>query len=432
MNRSCPVRTDHRGAVAPPFALLLAVVLAALAPRADAVSIKPYGTAPTARELYCQMTAINGQFKPAESLYSASGDCVGLDSPIPQGRGVSEFPDTNVAITQYQVSWTAQAGYNPSTQLAWEKIVLAPPPSGQPIPPGRPQGSYEAMMNCSADPWLAGSSASCGAKRMNLPGELGDYGPALRNSNGPVTMPRKPAQLQALNAAHDHYVTTHTFMSTAESASKGSVIATIFAPTVIEPKPGSTHRPQVPMSICVAAAQNAKDTAYDLEIQVRVNFDWRVVTHIPVAAAVAQSRAGYRGWGGLVDGTGPEMTASVGVYRVRATPTAPSRSAPSDWVEFKVEGPTGITILDAARSTVDQPGGASTVMKAAGLAGAAQAPHTKAHAVAVLPAPAPLVPASPLTSQQERSRVAHSAAATTSCAPEAAAAGAQRAPLSRR
>ena len=389
MNRSRPRPAERLAAAPSAFAMMIVVAFATVAPQAGAVTYKPYAAEPTARELFCDMTTIKGQFKDGESLYTAGGSCFGVDSPIHQGRGVSEFPDTNRSITKYQLTWSAHAGYNPQTKLAWEKVVLLPPPAGQPIPPGRPQGSYEAMMNCSADPWLAGSSASCGAKRMTLNGELGDYGPALRDSKGPVTMPRKPALLQALNASHDRYVRTLSATSTTAGSSRHMATAQAFAPMIVEPKPGSTHRPQTAMSIRVAPALNAKDTDYELEIQVQANFDWRSLIRIPVTATVAQSGLGYRGWGAQLAGARPEMTAVAGVYRVRAMANAPRPSAPGEWVEFKVDGQPGFSIQDAAGRPLEKKSGVPAALTTAGLATTTEAPRQQVHGS---PLPAGTVP----------------------------------------
>src|SRR5437867_1231855 len=155
-----------------------------------------------------------------------------------------------------------------------------------------------------------------------------------------------------------------------------------FSPRVLEPAPGSVHRPQTVMAIRVAPGKSAKDTAYELESQVKANFDWRVLTNIPVSAAVAQSSAGYKGWGAHADGTGAQMTAVVGVYRVRAKATAPAPSAPGEWVEFKIDGQPGISIQDAARSPVEKVGGFPAARKAAGVADVTEAPRLNSRSAA--------------------------------------------------
>lgn len=379
MHRPSPKPAERVAGTPSAFATMIVVAFATVTPQAGAVTYKPYAAEPTARELFCDMTAIQGQFKDGESLYTASGSCFGVDSPIRQGRGVSEFPDTNRSITKYQFTWSAHAGYNPQTKLAWEKVVLQAPPAGQPVPPGRPQGAYEAMMNCAADPWLTGSSASCGSKRMNLRSELGDYAPALRDAKGPVTMPRKPALLQALNASHERYVRTRSATSTTAGSSSHMAIAQAFAPTIVEPRAGSTHQPQTALSIRVAPAQNAKDTDYEVEIQVQANFDWRSLIRIPVTAAVVQSGPGYRGWGAQLAGARPEMTAVASVYRVRAMASAPKPSVPGAWVEFKIDGKPGFSMQDAARSPLEKKSGVPAALAAAGLAGTTGAPRQQIH-----------------------------------------------------
>lgn len=162
-----------------------------------------------------------------------------------------------------------------------------------------------------------------------------------------------------------------------------------FTPRVVEPAPGSVHRPQTAMAIRVAAGKTAQDSAYEIEIQVKANFDWRVVTNIPANAAVAQSGLGYRGWGAHADGSGAQMTAIAGAYRLRATATAPKKSAPSAWVEFKIDGQPGATKDDLARTKLDATAGARAAFGLPAKAATNEAPRTQAHGA---PLPAGTVP----------------------------------------
>ena len=333
------------------------------------------------KQVFCDMTAIKGGDTNTESRYSASGMCTELESPqkIDSARdNVSEFPRINESKEIWRAQWTAQGTYNPVTKETWERITMPAPTIDQKTPVGRPYGNYETRMICATDPWLTGISAACTGKTVNATGNLGSAEAALRKLNRPASTPNKAPQLQALQAAHDRYVKTHSFASTTETTGKGRAMAQLFAPTIIEPKAGSTHAPQTPLRIRVAAANNAKDTAYELEIQVQANFDWRVLTSIPTNAAVAQSTLGYQGWGGHVAGTGAQMMAIVGSYRVRARATSPSRSEPGDWVEFKIDGPPGISIQDAARSTGEKVGSAPPALRAlksGAMAGTTEASH---------------------------------------------------------
>ena len=401
-----PAKTARTLRASGPIAIaaLAALMLSVMAPHVHASG--SFGTAGTRETpVFCDMPAIKGAFSSTVSRYEASGVCVQVEaySQSDTKSGRSEFADVNRSKELFRAAWTAQGSYDPQTKETWEKVTMPAPQIDQRTPVGRPYGTYETRMICATDPWLTGISVQCTGKAVSAKGNLGDMEAALRPLNRPVTTPNKQALLQALNANHDRYVRTHTFTSTTES--KGNAHAMIFAPSIVEPKPGSTHRPQTAMSIRVAAAMNARDTNYILEIQQtstpqnlgQANVEWHDLTNIPVTAAVAQSGPGYRGWGAHVDGTGPQMTASLGTYRVRAMATAPSKSAPSDWVDFKIAGTPGITMQDAARSSVDKVGGANAALKAAGSARALEAPRLQAHGAA-LPAglSAAARPASPL------------------------------------
>ena len=370
----------HRsiGTLVPAFAL--AIVLAPESVRAGSFSAADS----LQKQVFCNIARVNGQFSSTESKYTANGNCVGLESPQKgdsEKTNTSEFPRVNESKELFNAAWTAQGSYNPVTKEAWEKVTMPAPTIDQKTPVGRPYGNYETRMICATDPWLTGIGVQCTGKTVKATGNLGDTEAALRALNRPVTTPNKAPLLQALNTAHDRYVSTHAFNSTTAATSKSSAVGMLFAPTVVEPKPNSTHRPQTAMSIRVAPAETAKDTAYELEIQVQANFDWRVLTNIPVSAAVAQSALGYKGWGAHADGTGAQMTAIAGVYRVRAKATAPSRSAPSDWVEFKIDGKPGVSVEDLAKGKIDARSGAKTSAAAAALA--TEAPRLQTHGASV-------------------------------------------------
>lgn len=162
-----------------------------------------------------------------------------------------------------------------------------------------------------------------------------------------------------------------------------------FTPRVVEPAPGSVHRPQTAMAIRVAPGTTVQDSAYEIEIQVKANFDWRVLTHIPVNAAVAQSGLGYRAWGAHAEGSGAQMTAIAGAYRLRATATAPKKSAPSAWVEFQIAGTPGATKDELARSKLGATDGARAAFGLPAKAATTEAPRTQAHGA---PLPAGTVP----------------------------------------
>ena len=317
---------------APRIALAALVALTLVALTSPAHAMPPFGTADSrVRQVFCEISTVSGKFSSKDSQYSASGACVGLESPqkgTESNTNTSEFPRVNESKEIFRATWTSKGSYNALTKEVVEKVTMPAPNIDEKTPVGRPYGNYESRMICATDPWLTGIGVNCTGKTVVATGNLGEAEAALRRLNRPVTTPNKAPLLQALNTSHDRYVKAHDFTSTTATTSRSSVIAQMFAPSMLEPRAGSTHPPQTAMRIRVVPAKEAKDTAYELEIQVKANFDWRVLTTIPVNGQAAQSALGYKGWGGHLAGTGPQMTAVVGEYRIRARATAPRRSEP--------------------------------------------------------------------------------------------------------
>lgn len=386
---------------APRIAAAALLALAAWTLPSPARAMPPFGTAESqVRQVFCDMSAVSGRYSATDAQYTASGVCVGVEAPqkgTEARTNTSEFPRLNESKETFRAGWTAKGSYNPLTKEVIEKVTMPAPNVDEKTPVGRPYGNYESRMICATDPWLTGIGVNCTGKTVVATGNLGEAEAALRRLNRPVTTPNKAPQLQALNASHDRYVKAHDFTSTTATTSKSSVIAQMFAPSVIEPRAASTHPPQTALRIRVAPAKEAKDTAYELEIQVKANFDWRLLTTIPVNGQLAQSALGYKGWGAHLAGTGPQMTAIVGEYRLRARATAPRRSEPGDWVEFKVAGKPGISIEDAARSSgVDKVGSVPAALKpgvAAATTGTrSTTPHGGALSAGTVPVARPLSP----------------------------------------
>lgn len=122
-------------------------------------------------------------------------------------------------------------------------------------------------------------------------------------------------------------------------------------PSIVEPQKGGVYASQTPLRVRVAPGKGASDAAYRIEIQRQKlsstsssswNIEWLDVLTADTTAGVAQSTRGYRDWGGAQSvRAGAEMTASGGLYRIRARATAPQASPPGDWVEFRINGPRG-------------------------------------------------------------------------------------------
>ena len=113
-------------------------------------------------------------------------------------------------------------------------------------------------------------------------------------------------------------------------------------PEILEPRPGSTHPPQTPLKIRVAGPRDVKVQTYLLEIEAReANGNWHLQTTEVVRATDAEGPLGYTGWGWHRPGTGPQMTASLGSYRVRAQATTPAAGEAGAWREFTIAGDPG-------------------------------------------------------------------------------------------
>jgi hypothetical protein len=353
----------------------LVLILGTVAPAANAGSPFSVGESNVAQVL-CDLSAIKGQLTTTESRYTGTGTCIELLSPQKtddKATRTSEFPRVNESTQLFSANWTSQSTYNPVTKETWEKITMPAPATDQKSPVGRPYGNYETRMICATDPWLTGIGVNCTGKTVKATGNLGDAEAMLRMLNRPLTTPSKPAQLQALLAAHDRDARLQTPVTkAAETNSQASTIAIAPKPTIVEPRDGATYPPQTPLRVRIVPAKDAKDTAYRIEIQAKVNFDWRDVITVATTAGVAQSPQGYRGWGGVqAAGARGEMTATTGAYRMRARATAPQAGQPGDWVEFKIDGQPGKQVdpMDQAKRAPPDAGGGAAQSAASLLGG---------------------------------------------------------------
>ncbi len=383
----------------------LLLALATIAPAASANTTPFISPDNRVRQVLCDMSSISGQLTPTESRYTGSGNCIELDSPqktTDKVTNTSEFPRVNESTQLFRANWTSQGTYNPLTKETWEKVTMPAPATDEKSPIGRPYGNYETRMICATDPWLTGIGVNCTGKTVNATGNLGDAEAMLRQLGSPVTTPRKPAQLQALVAAHDRDAKLQTRVSKVETKdNKAAAIAIAPRPTIVEPREGATYPPQTPLRVRIVPAKNAKDTTYRIEIQVQANFDWRDVTTVATPAGLAQSPQGYRGWGGKPGVPVTAMTAIAGTYRMRARGSAPQMGQPGDWVEFRIDGQPGTQVdpMDqvkavpgkagaAVQSAASRLGGQQSTVNALGTAPAV-ALKNKAGAAALNPQPLP-------------------------------------------
>jgi hypothetical protein len=321
-------------------AAAIASVLACLP--LDAGAGSHFTTALSSEQVICAVAAIKGDFAVERSHYVSSGSCAQMWVNYNPDSGESKFAGTSDSRVVFQVAWSAEGGYNPTTKETWETITLPPPRIDERVAPGRPYGVFSSKMVCAMDPWLQARATDCASISVNVSGNLGDAEKVLREMKHPFTVPTKPAQQQALNAAHDRFEQLHVAMLPKATASAAEAVRTITLPEILEPRPGSAYPPQTPLKIRVAAPRDIKVQTYLLEIEARqANGSWQVQTTEVVRATDAEGPFGYTGWGWHRPGTGPQMTASLGSYRVRARATTPVAGEAGAWREFTIAGEPG-------------------------------------------------------------------------------------------
>jgi hypothetical protein len=329
---------------------LAACTLAAAAwgPAFDAVAGSHFTSGPyQTLQVFCDMPSIKGEFSATKSRYVSNGTCVELradqyfqDEETP--KGTSQFDDYSKGKDVFRAEWSAEGGYNPATKETWETITLPPPRVDEKAPPGRPYGQFASKMICSTDPWLEFGGAHCAVTSVAATGNLGDAEKMLRQITRPFTVPRKQAQTQALYDAHELFFKRRAqiFTQTATQAPAAPKLYTL--PEIMEPRAGGTYPPQTPLKIRVRPPSYVKVQTYLLQMEVKQNNgEWKVQTNIPVNAAELEGVLGYKGWGWHQPGTGLQMTATAGTYRVRAQASAPNQSEAGEWHEFIIAGEAG-------------------------------------------------------------------------------------------
>jgi hypothetical protein len=204
-------------------------------------------------------------------------------------------------------------------------------------------------------------------------GNSGKPAIALGRTNAPAPPPLKVSQLpgaagQPPAALNPQLLAPKTSAGAVASASK---------PIIVEPRVGGIYPQQTPLRVRVAPVNDAKDTAYRIEIQVRRNIlIWDDVATVAAPAGMAQSPQGYLGWGGKPGGPVTQMTAMPGVYRMRVRGTTPQLGEPGDWVQFKIDGMPAMQ-ADAMNQPKPAPGKAGDAAQPAtsGLAGQPSMPN---------------------------------------------------------
>jgi hypothetical protein len=299
------------------------------------------------RMVYCDRPDVRGTFLVQESRYVARGTCVLLEAVQPAtdkndiDTNRSQFADYNHSKELFRAEWTAEGGYNPLTKQAWEKIVI-PPILDHQAPAGRPYGRFESKMFCSDDPWIAFGSSQCTAIKSTATGSLGDLEKPLRQISRPFTSFMKLAQQQALYDEHETFLKRSAAMAPKNTTVAKEALRTVTLPEILEPRPASTHPPQTPLKIRVAPPRNIRVQSYELQFETKQpNGSWQVQTNVRVTAAEVEGPLGYKGWGWHQPGTGLQMTASAGAYRLRARAVNPDQGEAGAWQEFTIAGDPG-------------------------------------------------------------------------------------------
>jgi hypothetical protein len=340
------MRTRNQDIARRAAGLLLASVLAATGvTSAGAASFRPasYGTE---KKVFCELTEIKGTFSQTDARYVSGGVCVQLEAKLPgptEGvKGESLFTDYRDAKELFRAAWTAEAGYDQTSRVAWETITLPAPRTDEPSAVGRPYGRVLSKRVCETDPWLVFGNPKCSGGTVETTGSLGDAAKRLSTTAGPFTKPYKEKYTQALVDAHEQYL-KHYARVVKPTLAPGKATPVLFTlPEIVLPQAGSTQRPQTPMRVRVAAPKNDKVQSYLLQFEIKQqNGEWATATNVPVSAAEAEGPLGYNGWGWHRPGTGPAMTAVPGAYRIRAQATAPTKGEPGAWREFTVAGQPG-------------------------------------------------------------------------------------------
>ena len=302
------------------------------------------GGAPT-RGIFCDTPEVRGDFGIKESRYASRGMCVQLEGKTPISKDnvrSSEFDDYSHGKEIFRAGWTAEAGYNLATKEAWEKITFPAPAVDTPTPTGQPYGRFELKMICATDPWIEFGSAHCAPINSTATGRLGDIEKMLRVLSMPFTANSK--NTQALYNAHQAFLKRSAALAAVAKPTTQAkqALRAVTLPEIIEPRAGSAYPPQTPLKIRVKPPRDVKVQTYLVQIEAKQqNGDWKVQTNIPVSAAELEGVLGYKGWGWHQPGTGLQMTATAGSYRVRANASFPDPGEAGEWHEFIIAGEPG-------------------------------------------------------------------------------------------
>ena len=322
--------------------LLLAFALSAWIPAERMLHAEPFGEDLGPDYTFsCGYSNFTAYYKAKVSTYYFSGGCL---------QGTSKL----------QVPWSATGTYEPASGYTTEQINI----SG--ASPNR--GSLQSTMTCAGlrenqDPWL--TKVICFSFNLTPQGEfvaqkllLDAIYKEMQSRGGPLTA-SFPYDRNALLAKRDADLKAEAVaLAKAEeekrraallqqyATQKPSPYSAALSPTILAPTSGGVFYPQTPVPIRLAPPKGWSVTSYLVTIQRKnASGNWVVQTNLPIAAAQAQSAAGYTefGAGGSGPTKYPQSLTSPGGWRLNAQVSAPRQSGWSDWVEFSVTTPPSPT-----------------------------------------------------------------------------------------
>jgi len=242
--------------------------------------------------------------------------------------------------------WTGVGTYDPSTGRTQENISVPPPAINQ---PSRPYGTFQAVMHCSADPWLnptircdsvvASADAPLDHMAPNTMGWKQPY-PLAPFITGVAQQIERPFTSTLTQDAVNSLVAQHRIALAVQHAG-GEIhnampdqiqLGRPLVPSILYPVNGQNFFAQAPVPIMLAPPPGVPVTSYMVDMESNGHF----LCNIPVGAAEAQSKLGYTGFGA---GKPPCFLTVPGPYRMRVQVFSPVQSGWSDWVQFTVTSP---------------------------------------------------------------------------------------------
>ncbi len=287
----------------------------------------------------CGIKSITSRFSPSKGNYSVQGDCSGPSGATQAGA----------------FGWTAEGAY--SNHVAEEVIKVAPQAK---LNPNGPNYGWRTKYSCPNDPWITDVICTVIAQADDSPLKdniLQQWLSQVRG-RGPFTARYLlPAERTTLNADRNSQVAAQAEeeQRRLNSRLKGGALdqRALLAPIIRSPSVGQRFLNQSTVPIKLSPSSQWPETAVGVDgspvktersvsgYLVRIerkdsSGKWVPHTTLPVGALLAESPAGYRGFGA---GVPPGGMTTPGTWRLSAQVTAPQQSGWSDWVEFVVMAP---------------------------------------------------------------------------------------------